>query len=100
MEELTIYTDGASRGNPGHAGAGVVICDEAGNVVQEIADYLGQRTNNVAEYEALLRALSAARSLGARRLRVISDSELMVRQMNGTYRVKNEGLLPLFKRAR
>ncbi len=95
--ELIIYTDGASRGNPGEAGIGVVVVTAAGEPVAEIADYLGRATNNVAEYTALQVALEKARELGARRIEIRSDSELMVRQLNGQYKVKNEGLLPLFR---
>ncbi len=69
-------------------------------MIREISDYLGQATNNVAEYTALIRALEAARELGARSLRIRTDSELLVRQIEGRYRVKNEGLIPLFERVR
>lgn len=100
LDELIIHTDGASRGNPGEAGIGVVFLDSEGTVVSEICDYLGQTTNNVAEYQALIRALEAAREMGARRLRVRTDSELMVRQIEGRYRVKNDGLIPLFRRVK
>jgi len=98
--DLILRTDGASRGNPGPAGIGVVIEDEGGAVLQEISEVIGETTNNVAEYRALLRGLAAARAMGARRIKVFSDSELMVRQMNGSYRVNNQGLLPLFEEAR
>lgn len=98
--ELVVYTDGASRGNPGEAGAGAVLCEPDGEVVDELALYLGRTTNNVAEYRALILALERARTLGARGVRVVSDSELMVRQMNGVYRVRNQGILPLYTRAR
>jgi ribonuclease HI len=95
-----LYCDGASRGNPGLAGAGVVLLDPDGEVrVQEQA-YLGQATNNVAEYQALLLGLQQARKLGIRRLRVHSDSELLVRQINGIYRVRQPHLLPLWREAR
>lgn len=97
--DLILRTDGASRGNPGPAGIGVVIEDEGGAVLQEISEVIGETTNNVAEYRALLRGLAAARAMGARRIKVFSDSELMVRQMNGSYRVNNQGLLPLFEEA-
>jgi ribonuclease HI len=97
--DVVVYTDGASRGNPGEAGVGIVLCEPGGRPIEEIAEYLGRATNNVAEYQALLRALARARDLGARRVLVRSDSELMVRQMNGEYRVRHEALLPLFQRA-
>lgn len=100
MEELIIYTDGASRGNPGPAGIGVVIADGAGNIIREVSDYIGETTNNVAEYRALLRGLAEARDLSARRLKVYTDSELMVRQMSGAYQVKSEGLKPYYDTAR
>jgi ribonuclease HI len=98
--DLVHYTDGASRGNPGDAGAGVLICDAEGNVLDEVSVYLGRTTNNVAEYRALILGLDRARRLGARSVRVVSDSELMVRQMNGLYRVRNPGIAPLYERAR
>jgi ribonuclease HI len=97
---LTAYTDGAARGNPGPAGAGVQILDAHGACVAEKTQYLGETTNNVAEYQALILALESALELGAQALEVRSDSELMVRQMTGRYRVKHPGLLPLFERAK
>jgi ribonuclease HI len=97
--EVVLYTDGAARGNPGEAGIGVVVCAPDGTVREEIGEYLGQATNNVAEYRALIRGLERARAAGARRVLVYSDSELMVRQMNGQYRVRNEGLAPLHRQA-
>jgi ribonuclease HI len=89
---LTIHIDGAARGNPGPAAFAYVIADEAGAPLAEHKECLGRATNNVAEYTALVRALERARQLGARRLRVFSDSELLVKQMNGVYRVKNPEL--------
>lgn len=100
LEELIIHTDGASRGNPGESAIGVRICKSDGTVVEEIAEHIGRATNNAAEYAALVRGLERARALGARRVRVLTDSELMVRQVNGIYSVKNEGLVPLFRAAR
>ncbi|HHL39609.1 MAG TPA: ribonuclease HI family protein [Deltaproteobacteria bacterium] len=98
--EATINVDGASRGNPGKAGLGVIIREEpGGRVVRKISRYLGETTNNVAEYSALIAALEAARELGLRRIRVLADSELMVRQIKGLYKVRNEGLRPLHARA-
>jgi ribonuclease HI len=96
--EVTIYTDGAARGNPGPAAFAYVIQRQGAPPVEE-KGCLGQATNNIAEYEALLRALEHARRLGARRLQVFSDSELLVRQMEGEYQVKNEGLRPLYEQA-
>ncbi len=96
---LTIYTDGASRGNPGEAAFAYVISREGQPPIEE-ADCLGQMTNNQAEYIALVRALEHALELGAHhRLLVHSDSELMVKQMNGEYRVKNEELRGLYDQA-
>lgn len=94
----TIYTDGGSRGNPGPAAYAYVI-KRPGELDIEEKCYLGQTTNNIAEYTGMVKALEHARELGARKLVVNSDSELMVKQMNGQYRVKNEGLLPLYKKA-
>ena len=97
--ELTIYTDGASRGNPGEAGAGVLIKQDD-EVLERIFRYLGTTTNNVAEYNAALLGLERALDLGASRVTLLADSELLVKQINGEYRVKNNGLLPLFTRAK
>lgn len=91
--------DGAARGNPGEAGCGAVILDERGAVVKELCRYLGQTTNNVAEYEGLLMGLKEVVKLGGKRLRVQSDSELMVRQLNGQYRVRDDKLKKLHKKA-
>lgn len=97
---LVLHTDGASRGNPGPAGAGVVITTERGEVLVERAVYLGRVTNNVAEYRALLVGLEEAEALSPQRLTVKMDSELIVRQLNGRYRVKSPDLWPLHRRAR
>ena len=97
--EWLVMVDGAARGNPGHAGFGAVILDGNGTVVKELSRYLGHATNNVAEYEALLMGLEALFQLGKRRIRVQSDSQLLVRQLNGEYRVKDEKLKVLFQRA-
>ncbi|MBI2068431.1 MAG: ribonuclease HI family protein [Deltaproteobacteria bacterium] len=96
---LRLCTDGAARGNPGPAGAGAVLFDGEGRVVEELTSYLGETTNNVAEYEALLLGLRKARELKATEIEIQADSELMVRQLSGEYRVKNEGLKPLFQEA-
>jgi ribonuclease HI len=92
--------DGAARGNPGKAGCGAVIRDEHGVTVKELSRYLGETTNNVAEYEALLMGLEALIALGKKNIRVQSDSQLMVRQLNGQYRVRDARLQALFERAR
>lgn len=95
----TVNVDGASRGNPGEAGAGVVIKDPKGHVVKKLKKYLGRTTNNVAEYNAILIALESARDLGLNSVRILADSELMVKQLNGVYRVKSADLKPLYDRA-
>jgi ribonuclease HI len=91
--------DGGSRGNPGPASYGVVIRDPRGQVVAKLKKYIGRSTNNVAEYYGLITALDYAQQHGIRALRVESDSELMVRQMRGQYKVKSPELRPLFERA-
>ncbi|MCX5635534.1 MAG: formyltransferase family protein, partial [Planctomycetota bacterium] len=96
-DEITIYTDGGSRGNPGPAAAAFVLIDSTGRQLQAKAFFIGQATNNVAEYTAAIKALDAAKQLGAKQLTLFSDSELMVKQINGEYKVKNENLLPLFQ---
>jgi ribonuclease HI len=97
---LILYTDGAARGNPGPAGAGAHLEDETGKTIASVARYIGEATNNVAEYTALLLGLERARELGVRHVEVRADSELMVKQMRGEYRVRNAGLKPLHERAR
>jgi ribonuclease HI len=92
--------DGGSRGNPGPAAYGVVIRDPTEEIVAKLKKYIGQNTNNVAEYFGLIAALDYAETHGIRALRVLSDSELLVKQMRGQYRVKSEDLRPLFERAR
>lgn len=99
MRRLVVRTDGAARGNPGPAGAGWVVETPEGTVVSEGCAYLGEATNNQAEYEALLRALEEVAPDADTEIEVYSDSELMVKQLNGEYRVKNEGLKPLYVRA-
>ncbi len=92
--ELTIYTDGASRNNPGESGAGIYILRD-GEPFERIAQYLGKTTNNIAEYTAAIIGLEHAAKVGAKKVRLFADSELMVKQINGLYKVKNEGLKPL-----
>ena len=87
-EEVTAHIDGGARGNPGEAGAGVVFHDRTGAPLERISRYLGRATNNTAEYQALLVALARARDAGVRHLRVFSDSELLVNQVNGRYRTR------------
>jgi ribonuclease HI len=97
--ELTIYTDGASRNNPGEAGAGAYITQDS-EPIERLARYLGKTTNNVAEYSAAIMGLEQAVTLGARRVKLFADSELLVKQINGQYKVKNEGLKPLHARVK
>ncbi|MBI9017461.1 MAG: ribonuclease HI family protein [Phycisphaerae bacterium] len=94
---LRINADGGSRGNPGPAGAGVAICDRNGNVVFEGGFYLGTQTNNVAEYTGLLKGLETAKELGGTELDVKLDSELIVKQINGIYKVKNPTLKTFYQ---
>jgi probable phosphoglycerate mutase len=94
------YTDGGSRGNPGPSGYGVVVLGEDGTVLGELSEFLGMRTNNVAEYSGLLAALEFALAKGHPRLRVVSDSELMVKQIRGQYRVQSPDLRPLYEEAK
>jgi ribonuclease HI len=96
----TAYIDGGSRGNPGPAGYGVQIVDGEGRVLAELYQALDHATNNVAEYKGLLAALDWALDQGVKILHVRSDSELLVRQLKGEYRVKNPGLQPLYQEAR
>lgn len=98
--EWQVRTDGAARGNPGPAGIGVVLIGPDGTVVDELARGIGWKTNNAAEYEALIAALELAHGHGAERLAVFSDSTLMVEQMRGNWKVKHEGLKPLHAAAR
>lgn len=96
---MTAYVDGASRGNPGASGYGVYMKTDEGEVI-EISGYLGTTTNNVAEYSGLIEALTVAREEGATEVEIISDSELLVKQMLGHYRVKHPNLIPLYEKAR
>ncbi len=98
-EWFTAHCDGGSRGNPGPAGFGAVVEDGQGRIVARLSEYLGKQTNNYAEYSGLLAVLKWASQHGAQRLRVVSDSELMVKQMKGQYRVSNPGLRPLWEEA-
>jgi ribonuclease HI len=97
--KATLFTDGGARGNPGPAAYGYVIEDENGNTLAAHGEAIGIATNNVAEYSALLAGLEKAAELGVTELEVVSDSELMVRQMQGRYKVKNEALRELWKDA-
>ncbi|MHC4544570.1 MAG: phosphoribosylglycinamide formyltransferase [Planctomycetota bacterium] len=97
--EVIAYTDGASRGNPGPAAAGFILTDPNGTQLQAKAFFIGRSTNNVAEYTGIVKALEAAIKINAKRLNVFSDSELLVRQINGEYKVKSEQIRPLFQQA-
>ena len=92
--KVEVFCDGASRGNPGEAGIGVVIKEKT-RILLEVSDYIGKTTNNVAEYMALIRGLEEALLLGANEASFFCDSELLVKQIHGDYKVKNEGLKPL-----
>jgi ribonuclease HI len=98
-QRLTLHIDGASRGNPGDAGFGVWVVGEDGRPFAELYGYLGRATNNVAEYQALLHGLRYALRQGARQVQVFSDSELVVKQIDGRYRVKHPDMLPLHRDA-
>ncbi len=98
--KAVLYADGGSRGNPGPAASGAVLFAEDGTTLAEIGEYLGIATNNVAEWRGLLAGLTKARELGIDELAVRMDSELVVRQVTGVYRVKHAALIPLASRAR
>jgi ribonuclease HI len=98
-EKLVLNVDGGARGNPGPAAIGVVIRTADGELVEEIAETIGVETNNVAEYKALLRGLQRAGELGARDIRVINDSELVAKQVNGIYKVRHPAMQPLHAQA-
>ncbi|KPK36020.1 MAG: hypothetical protein AMK70_03875 [Nitrospira bacterium SG8_35_1] len=95
-----LYCDGASSGNPGHAGIGAFLEVTSSDEQYRISEYIGIATNNVAEYTALIKGLEKALSLGIKRLDVFLDSELIVRQLNGVYKVRNKNLLPLFAKSK
>jgi ribonuclease HI len=97
--KLVLHVDGGARGNPGPAAIGVVIAQPDGEVVDEIAETIGVATNNVAEYRAVLRGLDRARSLGAREVELVNDSELVARQLTGAYKVKHPAMKPLYEEA-
>ena len=99
MLHAILYTDGAARGNPGPAAMGIVLTDARGNVLQELGETIGDATNNVAEYRALLRGVALAAARHADEIEVRTDSELMARQLSGAYRVKAANLKPLHEQA-
>ncbi len=98
-DRYRLHTDGGARGNPGPAGIGARLTTAAGDVVEDLADYIGKATNNVAEYKALIAGLEVALDRGVERLDVFLDSELVVKQVNGQYKVKDAGLKPLHRQA-
>ena len=100
VKRAIIFTDGAARGNPGPASIGVIIKNEQGKPIASVSQCIGTTTNNQAEYMAIITALEKATSLGARQVDLYSDSELVVRQINGSYRVKKATLKPLYQRAK
>lgn len=93
---LRVYSDGAARGNPGLAGAGAVIVEPSGQVVDRLGKFLGKQTNNYADYMGLLMGLKRAKDLGVREVEVFADSELMIRQISGRYQVRSPSLRPLY----
>jgi ribonuclease HI len=99
-KRVVLYVDGGARGNPGPAGVGVVITDPEGSELDRANDYIGEATNNAAEYRALLLGVQRARALGAEEIEIVNDSELVARQLAGRYKVKSGGLRPLYERAR
>ena len=96
MKRVTIAIDGASKGNPGPAGIGIVICDESGTVLKSAGENIGIRTNNFAEYSAFIRGLELAHEMGFDHVVVNTDSQLLAKQINGHYRVKSPDIMPLF----
>jgi ribonuclease HI len=98
-KKLIVETDGAARGNPGLAGAGVIIKDDHGRRIETIGKFLGRATNNQAEYQALIAGLEAAKRHEPETVTVVMDSELVVKQMNGEYRVRHPDLIPLYAAA-
>lgn len=99
-KKLTIHVDGAARGNPGPAGAGGIIFGEEGKALVKLSEYLGKTTNNIAEYSALVLTLEKACELGAEEITVYSDSNLLVQQLNGLFKIKNLQLKSFFNRAK
>lgn len=100
IRKAVIHTDGAAEPNPGPAAIGATVKDEQGRLIARISQRIGQATNNQAEYRAIIAALEHAISLGVNRVEMRSDSELVVKQINGEYRVKKTSLKPLYQRAK
>ncbi len=97
-KQVIIYTDGASRGNPGPASVGIYVTDLDNQVVDEVGEKLGHQTNNFAEYTAVVRSLEIAQTRGCEKILLRSDSELMVKQMTGLYKVKSDVIKPLYQK--
>ncbi|HTL39556.1 MAG TPA: ribonuclease HI family protein [Methylomirabilota bacterium] len=95
IKKISIHTDGGARGNPGPSAVGVVISDQDGRIIKKIGQVIGIKTNNQAEYEALILALTEAKALAAEQVECFLDSELVVKQVQGLYKVREEGLKPL-----
>ena len=100
VKKVVIHSDGASRGNPGLAAIGATIKDEQGKLIARISQRIGRTTNNQAEYRAIIAALEEATRLGARQVELNSDSELVVKQIKGEYRVKKASLKPLYQQVK
>jgi len=100
LKKAVIYADGASRGNPGPAAIGAIIKDERGRLITSISQRIGRATNNQAEYRAIIAALEEAARLGAKQVEIKTDSELVVKQINGEYRVKKATLKPLYQQVK
>lgn len=100
MGRLHIYIDGAARGNPGPAGIGIVITDDNGKVIDTLSRYLGETTNNISEYTALIFGMEEARSRKAKELVINTDSELLAKQLGGEYKVKSSALKDLYKKVK
>jgi ribonuclease HI len=96
---LVLHVDGGARGNPGPAAIGVVVSGADGELIEELGETIGEATNNVAEYRALLRGLERAAALGASEVRIVNDSELVARQLTGAYKVKHPAMKPLHAQA-
>ncbi len=99
LQRVRVYSDGAARGNPGPSGAGAVLVEPSGQVVDRLGKFLGVQTNNYAEYMGLILGLKRAKELGVPEVEVFADSELMIRQLGGRYQVKSPSLRPLYEEA-
>jgi ribonuclease HI len=99
MGKIKIFIDGACRGNPGKAASGIIFCDPEGRIFDQVGYYLGQATNNIAEYMGLIKALEKAQEYGFEEIEILSDSQLLIKQILGEYAVHNPQLKKLFKKA-